>query len=36
LGTIVRGQVQKFKAGQETKRALEPAAGVTSLKDIGK
>ena len=36
IGSMVRGQVQKFKAGQETKRALEPAAGVTSLKDIGK
>jgi hypothetical protein len=35
LGTIVRGQFQKIKAGQETKKALEPAAGVTSLKDIG-
>lgn len=36
LGSMVRGQVQKFKAGQRTKKALEPAAGVTSLKDIGK
>lgn len=36
IGSMVRGQVQKFKAGQETKKALEPAAGVTSLKDIGK
>lgn len=35
LGSMVRGQVQKFKAGQETKKALEPGAGVTSLKDIG-
>jgi len=35
LGTIVRGQFQKIKAGQETKKALEPGAGVTSLKDIG-
>jgi hypothetical protein len=36
VGTIVRGQVQKYKAGKATQKALEPAAGVTSLKDIGK
>ena len=36
VGSMVRGQVQKFKAAKETKKALEPAAGVTSLKDIGK
>jgi hypothetical protein len=36
LGTIVRGQFQNLKAAQQTKKALEPAAGVTSLKDIGK
>jgi hypothetical protein len=36
VGSMIRGQVQKFKAAKETKKALEPAAGVTSLKDIGK
>lgn len=36
LGSMVRGQVQKIKESQKTKKALEPAAGVTSLKDIGK
>ena len=36
VGSMVRGQVQKFKAAKETKKALEPGAGVTSLKDIGK
>lgn len=36
LGSMVRGQVQKFKAGQRTKKALEPAAGITYIKDIGK
>ena len=36
VGSMIRGQVQKFKAANETKKALEPAAGVTSLKDIGK
>ncbi len=36
IGSIVRGQVQKFKANKATQKALEPAAGVTSLKDIGK
>lgn len=36
VGSMVRGQVQKFKTAKETKKALEPAAGVTSLKDIGK
>jgi len=35
LGSMVRGQVQKFKAGQRTKKALEPAAGITYIKDIG-
>lgn len=35
-GSIVRGQMQKFKANKATQKALEPAAGVTSLKDIGK
>lgn len=36
VGSMVRGQVQKFKAAKETKKALEPGAGITSLKDIGK
>jgi hypothetical protein len=36
LGSMVRGQVQKFKAAQQTKKALEPAVGITYIKDIGK
>jgi hypothetical protein len=36
VGSMVRGQIQKIKAEQQTKKALEPAAGITSLKDIGK
>ena len=35
LGSMVRGQVQKFKAAQQTKKALEPAVGITYIKDIG-
>jgi hypothetical protein len=36
VGSMVRGQIQKIKAAQQTKKALEPAAGITYIKDIGK